>query len=99
MLTELEFHEGRMTAGEYAALWGCDPCYDRSPRIPGDGYLFYNYSVEGKDPAFCTKFIPAIDRTIAERRQRGGDGMRNDVKDLLLLKLHVTARTYEVLKV
>jgi hypothetical protein len=49
---------------EYAALWGCDPQYDRPPRDWGDGYLFYNYSVEQSDPDFLRRFLGAIDRTI-----------------------------------
>jgi hypothetical protein len=56
-------------AADWAAQWGCDPCADKPPRLPGDGYLFYNYAVEGGDPAFLAKFIPAIDRTIASVRQ------------------------------
>ena len=56
---------GELTYEEYAAQWGCDPVYDRAPREPGDGYLFYNFSVEGQDPEFRAKFIPAIERTIA----------------------------------
>ena len=49
----------------YAALWGCDPCYDHFPRIPGDGYLFYNYAaIEQPDRKKNKKFIPAIERTI-----------------------------------
>ncbi len=43
---------------EYAALWGCDPCYDREPRRPGDGYLFYNFAVEQDDPKFLRKVSP-----------------------------------------
>jgi len=49
---------------EYAAQWGCDPVYDRLPRKPGDGYLFYNFAVEQNDPKFLRRFIPAIERTI-----------------------------------
>lgn len=48
----------------YAAQWGCDPVYDKAPRLRGDGYLFYNFGVEGHDPEFLKKFIPAITRTI-----------------------------------
>jgi hypothetical protein len=53
-----------MTPEEYAAQWGCDPCYDRSPRNFGDGNLFYNFAVERDNPHFLKKFIPAIERTI-----------------------------------
>lgn len=49
---------------EYAALYGCDPEYDREPRLPGDGYMFYNFAVENEDPDFLRAFIPAIERTI-----------------------------------
>jgi hypothetical protein len=57
---------------EYAALWGCDPQDDRPPRQPGDGYLFYNYAVEG-DPDFLRRFLGAIDRTIRGLRPSGAD--------------------------
>ena len=53
----------RLEPEEYAALYGCDPCYDKAPRLPGDGYMFYNFAVE-QDPDFLRKFIPAIERTI-----------------------------------
>ena len=43
---------------------------DHAPRLPGDGYLFYNFAVEGKDKAFLAKFLPAIKRTIREVRHR-----------------------------
>ncbi len=49
---------------EYAATWGCDPVYDHAPNEKGDGYLFYNFNVEGYNPEFRAKFIPAIERTI-----------------------------------
>jgi hypothetical protein len=49
---------------EYAALWGCDPQYDRPPRQRGDGYLFYNYAVEQDDPEFLRRFLGAIGRTV-----------------------------------
>jgi hypothetical protein len=63
MINELSY-------GEYAAQWGCDPVYDKPPRLPGDGCLFYNFSVEQNDPAFLERFIPAIERTILEVKQR-----------------------------
>lgn len=47
---------------EFAAQWGCDPCYCQPPCLPGDGYLFYNFSVEQDDPKFLREFIPAIQR-------------------------------------
>lgn len=51
---------------EYAGFWGCDPCYDREPRKPGDGYLFYNFgsSIQKRTVEFLTDFLGAIDRTI-----------------------------------
>jgi len=69
---------------EYAALWGCDPVYDRPPRLPGDGYLFYNFAVEQNDPDFLRKFIPAIERTI-ECVEVDGTSEENlvDLEDLL----------------
>ncbi len=36
----------------------------KAPNLPGDGYLFYNFSVEQDDPDFLRQFIPAIERTI-----------------------------------
>ena len=78
---------------DYAAYWGCDPCYDRSPRLPGDGYLFYNFAVEKDDPEFLGKFIPAIQRTIAlvESEKSIGDVnlWTEDILNLELLLQHV----------
>ena len=56
-----------LTYEEYAAQWGCDPQYDRAPREPGDGYLFYNFGSERQErtPEFLTNFAAAIQRTIA----------------------------------
>jgi hypothetical protein len=62
--TTTDLIEGQITPEEYAAYWGCDPCYDRYPRLSGDGYLFYNFQAQGNEPDFLTQFIPAIDRTI-----------------------------------
>ena len=53
---------------DFAALFGCDPVYDQPPRQRGDGYLFYNFAVEGEDPDFLQRFIPAIERTIKDPR-------------------------------
>jgi hypothetical protein len=61
---------------DYAAQWGCDPVYDKAPRLPGDGYLFYNFAIEMDDPVFRAKFIPAIERTIS------GCNDENDVEEL-----------------
>ena len=43
---------------------GADPVYMHAPNLPGDGYLFYNFSVEQDDPDFLRQFVPAIERTI-----------------------------------
>lgn len=55
---------GTWSAEEYAAMWGCDPCYDTPPRQANDGYMFYNFAVEGHNYDFLTAFLGAIDRTI-----------------------------------
>ena len=69
---------------DYAALWGCDPVYDRPPRERGDGYLFYNFAVEKNDPDFLQKFIPAIKRTIECVEVEGtSEEDLVDLKDLL----------------
>jgi hypothetical protein len=69
---------------EYAALWGCDPVYDRPPREAGDGYLFYNFAVERDDPDFLRKFIPAIERTIECVEVEGtSEEDMGDLEDLL----------------
>lgn len=73
-----------MEPEEYAALYGCDPCFDEAPRLPGDGYLFYNFAVEKNDPEFLKKFLPAIDRTIQEPGRT-----RVDKADLRKLRAHV----------
>jgi hypothetical protein len=67
---------------EYAAWWGCDPCYDSAPRQRGDGYLFYNFNVEGSDVEFLKKFVGAIERTIKgldKRRKKD----RRELEELL----------------
>ncbi len=84
----------------YAALWGGDPVYDKPPMQYGDGYLFYNFSVEGYDKKFLKKFIPAIDRCILWQDQTGPDPDKNftkrekakNVKNLLLLKAECQRR-------
>ena len=60
-----------MTPEAYAAQWGCDPMYDRPPREPGDGALFYNFGseIQERTPEYLTSFREAISRTIAEVRQ------------------------------
>jgi hypothetical protein len=76
---------GDLSCEEFAAQWGCDPVYDKSPRLPGDGYLFYNFGSEKQErtPEFLTSFAAAIQRTIA-----GTDNME-DREDLLDLLDHV----------
>ena len=74
---------------EYAAFWGCDPAYDRGERQPGDGYLFYNFAVEGNDPDFLRRFIPAIERTIAQVKREWPMFTADDEPDLELLLEYV----------
>ncbi len=74
-MNEPELNEG-VSVTELCAMWGCDPCYDLPPRKKGDGYLFYNYAIEGDDPKFLQKFIPAVKRTIKSCVER------NDKEDL-----------------
>ena len=58
------FANADLSPEEFAAQWGGDPVYMRAPNLPGDGYLFYNFSVEQGDANFLRRFIPAIERTI-----------------------------------
>ena len=62
---------------EYAAMFGCDPCYDRAPRIPGDGYLFYNFGSEKQERTndCLDSFVGAIDRTIASCDKKDIEGL------------------------
>jgi hypothetical protein len=79
----------------YAALWGCDPVYERSPLEYGDGYMFYNFAVEGYDHGFLRKFLPAIDRQIRLVEIEQSKGLREknrDKEDLELLKEEVQRR-------
>lgn len=74
-----------VTPEEYASFWGCDPVYDKPPREKGDGYMFYNFSVEQGNPEFLKKFLGAIDRTI-----QGLDSTeQDDIDDLGELKAYV----------
>jgi len=79
-----------MMPEEYAAMWGCDPQYDRAPRQPGDGYLFYNFGSERqkRTKAWLTEFLGAIDRTIAEVETRD-EPRDNDLDELRQLRNHV----------
>lgn len=67
----------KLTPEEYAAQWGCDPVYDRSPNEKGDGYKFYNFNVLGNDPEFLKTFIPAIERTIKGLRPDDAETPKN----------------------
>lgn len=53
---------------EYAAYWGCDPCYDHPPRNRGDGYHLYNFSskLQPRNAEYLASLLGAIDRTILE---------------------------------
>lgn len=75
-----------------AAQWGCDPVYDKPPRNPGDGYLFYNFSVEGYDKPFLRKFIPAIERTLAAVQQDPDKHEAGSAKELEGLKRECLSR-------
>ena len=55
---------GKYSPVEYAAFWGCDPCYDHFPRLHGDGYLFYSFGSKKPSKEYLKKFLAAIDRTI-----------------------------------
>ena len=67
----------------YASFWGCDPCYDKPPRLQGDGCLFYNFGSEPKTKENLTKFLPAIDRTIEaeNRREVAKDSIAQEHKE------------------
>ena len=67
---------------EFAAQWGADPVYMHAPNLPGDGYLFYNFSVEQDDLNFLIRFIPAIQRTIQFVEQNPDHFHDEDVADL-----------------
>lgn len=85
---EIEAGNGiRVPAEELAASWGCDPSYDRAPNLRGDGCLFYNFGVEGNDPAFLKQFLPAIDRTIKGNPE--GKQELTDLKDEVNRRLRV----------
>ena len=58
------FTDPDLSPEEFSAQWGADPVYMHAPNLPGDGYLFYNFSVEQDDPDFLRQFVPAIERTI-----------------------------------
>ena len=60
----------KYSPAEYAAFWGCDPCYDKAPRFRGDGYLFYNFGAEELTNKWLDSFIQAIDRSIESVKTR-----------------------------
>ena len=85
-----------MTPEAYAAMWGCDPVYDKLPNQSGDGYQFYNFTVvSGWDIEqrldFYALFLPAIERTIQSVQQRPDCFEPHDEADLLKLQQHVRA--------
>lgn len=53
------------TPEAYAALWGCDACYDH-PDHRGDGAMFYNFSSENqkRTSTYLLRFHMAIRRQI-----------------------------------
>jgi hypothetical protein len=56
-----------LTIAEFLTQWGCDPCYDRHPRKPGDGYAFYNYGPEGDSLTYLkAKLLPALSRQVQD---------------------------------
>lgn len=58
--------EVSVSVAEYLAQWGCDPCYDRAPRLPGDGYHFYNYGPKRQSREYLAKLLPALDRQLSD---------------------------------
>lgn len=61
------------SVAEYLAQWGCDPCYDKAPRLPGDGYHFYNYGPERTNPEYLAKLLPALIRQLADQSLTAAD--------------------------
>ena len=76
------FTDPELFPEEFAAQWGADPVYMRTPNLPGDGYLFYNFAVEQDDPEFLKQFIPAIGRTIQYAEQNPSGFSTDDIADL-----------------
>lgn len=73
----------------YAAMWGCDPAYTRTPQLPGDGYLFCYFSAGEPNLAFLQMFLPAIQRTIAMCEQ---EKRPEDARELKFLAEEVRRR-------
>lgn len=76
------FTDHDLSPEEFAAQWGADPIYMHAPNLPGDGYLFYNFTVEQNDPDFLRQFIPAIERTIQFVEQNPDRFDNDDLADL-----------------
>jgi len=81
---------GGVSAEEYAASWGCDPCYDRPPRKRGDGYYFYNFGskLQKRTREWLVQFADAIKRTIKGLKEG------NDKNGLRSLHLYVLKLAY-----
>jgi hypothetical protein len=94
-----EPYEG-LSAEGYAALWGCDPVYDKPPRLPGDGYLFYNYGSERqkRTPAWLGKFASAICRTIKRVKLEQSESQERDLVNLDNLLTEVMLERYPKLR-
>ena len=95
--TKSELILGKYIPEEYAAMFGCDPCFDRAPRLPGDGYKFYNYGSEKQEITneWLGSFIGAIDRTIRElqcQSRLSRISNDDDVEGLEQLKRHVISQ-------
>ena len=90
-----DFADPELCPEEFAAQWGADPVYMHAPNLPGDGYLFYNLSVDQDDPEYLQEFIPAIERTIAyveqESAKRPDCFAPDDVADLCEFLAYVKA--------
>ena len=80
-----------MTPEAYAAMWGCDGSYDRLPRQPGDGALFYNFgsSHQARTVDWLGRFLAAIDRTLLEVLGSPDHFQSYDIEDLGALRGHV----------
>ena len=76
------FTDHDLSPEEFAAQWGADPQYMHEPNLPGDGYKFYNFSVEQNDPVFLHEFVPAIERTIMFVEQNPDRFENDDAADL-----------------
>jgi len=59
----------RFSIAEFLAQYGADPCYCHPPLLPGDGYVFYNYSGSGDNLEYLAEqLIPAIGRQLESSR-------------------------------